>query len=59
VHEANGDDALSQTMTYDWFKCFKNEITLMAGADQSARPTSRTEPDCPGEKHYLWKLSTD
>jgi hypothetical protein len=27
LHEAYGDDASSQTMTYEWFRCFKNGRT--------------------------------
>jgi hypothetical protein len=27
LQEAYGNDALSQTMTYEWFKCFKNGRT--------------------------------
>jgi hypothetical protein len=45
LHEACGDDALSQTVTYECFKHFKNGITSTNDEEQSGQPsTSRSEP---------------
>jgi hypothetical protein len=35
LHEAYGDGALHQTITYESFKCFKSESTLMGDDEQS------------------------
>jgi hypothetical protein len=45
LRETYGDDALSQTTTYKWFKCFKNGRTSMDDDERSGRPsTSRSKP---------------
>jgi hypothetical protein len=45
LREAYSDDALSQTMTYKWFRRFKNERMSMDDDEQSDRPSaSRSEP---------------
>jgi hypothetical protein len=39
------NDALSQAMTYEWFKCFKNGITSMVDNGQSGQSSpSRSKP---------------
>jgi hypothetical protein len=44
LREAYGDDALSQTTTYESFKRFKNAATSMDDDGRSGRPsTSRSE----------------
>jgi hypothetical protein len=40
LREAYGDDVLSQMMTCEWFKHFKNGKTLMDGDKRSGRPSS-------------------
>jgi hypothetical protein len=38
LREAYGDDSLSQTTTYEWFKHFENGRTSMDDSEQSGRP---------------------
>jgi hypothetical protein len=45
LHEAYSNDVLSQAMTYEWFRCFKNGIISMDDYEQSGRPSpSRSRP---------------
>jgi hypothetical protein len=45
LFEAYGDDAMSQTTTYEWFKRFKNRRTSTDDDERSGRiSTSRSEP---------------
>jgi hypothetical protein len=56
LREAYGDDDLRQTKIYEWFKRFKNGRTSTVWLTFNFK--IRTS-DCPGEKHYPWKLSAD
>jgi hypothetical protein len=40
LHEAYDNDALSHTMAYEWFRCFKNERTLMDDNEWSGQPST-------------------
>jgi hypothetical protein len=40
LHETYGDDALSQTTTYEWFKRFINGRTSTDNDEQSGRPST-------------------
>jgi hypothetical protein len=45
LREAHGNDTLSQTTTYKWFKRFKNGRTIVVDDEWSGRPSaSRFEP---------------
>jgi hypothetical protein len=56
--EAHSDGALSQTMTYEWFKRFKNERTSTDDDELTFNFKIQTSA-CPGETHYPWKSLTD
>jgi hypothetical protein len=44
LHEAYSDDALSQTMTHKWFKCFNNGERSTDDDEQSGRPSRSETP---------------
>jgi hypothetical protein len=49
LHEAYSDDALSQTVTHKWFKCFKSGRASTDDDEQSGRPSKIRNLNCPGE----------